>query len=173
MRRLVVIGFGLLALLAGGCGGSAETGSTETRPSEGTATQTPQAPPTPAEKRAAKKKNEEELRELIERGKKIREKNKAKREKKKREQAKQPRTTEASTCGSLPVEKDRLACGNGWLECSIEAPRVVEQYYNSEGPTLDQFAYRWSRENYTQEAQEAAFAGCFGALQAEYEKLHG
>lgn len=82
------------------------------------------------------------------------------------------RNTEATTCGSYGGVSGG-ACKLAYEICSAEAKQVVESYYHGTGtPSLDTYAEHYANENSTEEAWEGGFAGCLGALMAEYERLY-
>jgi hypothetical protein len=63
-------------------------------------------------------------------------------------------------------------CVVSYETCSVGAKRKVQRYYDGNGPTLDSIANTAMRGYDTVPAREGAYAGCFAALSAEYDRLY-
>jgi len=81
--------------------------------------------------------------------------------------------SESATC-DLSTATDRSNCQLAYTACSVDAPKNVQRYYNGDGPNLDTIATRYAHSIWGSSgfAWQAGYAGCLGALFAEYDREH-
>jgi hypothetical protein len=156
--RIIIFFLAAVALWSlSGCGGSSTTGALQ----QSTAHRLAQA------RLREKAQSRRELKKL---------RQETKREVAKLERADRWRAThphsKVATCGDLPVTTDRDNCRVAYEVCSVKATQVVQP--DSGGGAFDTYATKyahsvWGSSGFT---WQAGYAGCMGALLAQYDRQH-